>query len=714
MSGLLTTTLTDETTGTFPGFTLENLESMVEEIAFQPVEWRENADTCAAYYDNRQLPYSVIADLKAKKLPPIIQNLIAPAVDSVLGIEAKTRTDPIVQADDDSGLEVAEALNECLHEAQRLSNADRAISDAYAGEIKSGLGWVETNRNSDPFADCPYRVGYVHRREIHWDWFARDPGLSDARWLRRERWLDVDEALMAFPQHKMIIENAANGWGDWTYDRAIDAANNLSMAFNDYESSQTKITEEDWLDQARKRVKIYEVWYRHTAMTHVMKLPDGRVVTYNKKDPKHIAVVGGGHVQLSKVPVTFMRMSYFIGPHRVWDGPSPLPHNNFPYTPFWGYREDGNGSPYSFILRMIPAQDEVNYRRMKLTWLLKAKRVIKDDDAFTGSDEELLAKLAHPESVINLNPNRQKRDENSFKVETDLGIAQQQFTVMQDAVRLIGDTIGAHNSFLGKESGANSGIAINSLIEQTSTTMAEVNDNYQFGRRQVFESMLAFIVQDMGKKEQRVLKDLHRPVKTKEIFLNRMEVDENGNEFLNNNVQLAKKQVVLADVATSAGYRQQLLERMMNLASTSPPAIQIAIFDMVVEQSDLPNRDEWIKRIREVSGHGADPEDMSEEDKAAMQKKQQMAEQQEALAMQDLQSKVSERLAKIRLVNAQATEVENAVDLSAPERTAKIEKIRNESEKIFTDIEQLNQQMDNMLGEQVEREANALRALNVA
>ncbi|MBA0937099.1 phage portal protein, partial [Escherichia coli] len=77
----------------------------------------------------------------------------------------------------------------------------------------------------------------------------------------------------------------------------------------------------------------------------------------------------------------------------IVDRPCSAPQGMFPLVPFWGYRKDKTGEPYGLISRAIPAQDEVNFRRIKLTWLLQAKRVIMDEDATQLSDNDLMEQI---------------------------------------------------------------------------------------------------------------------------------------------------------------------------------------------------------------------------------------------------------------------------------------------------------------------------------
>ncbi|HFP1024991.1 TPA: portal protein, partial [Escherichia coli] len=137
----------------------------------------------------------------------------------------------------------------------------------------------------------------------------------------------------------------------------------------------------------------------------------------------------------------------------------------FPLVPFWGYRKDKTGEPYGLISRAIPAQDEVNFRRIKLTWLLQAKRVIMDEDATQLSDSDLMEQIERPDGIIKLNPARknQKSVADVFRVEQDFQVASQQFQVMQESEKLIQDTMGVYSAFLGQDSGATSGVAISNL-----------------------------------------------------------------------------------------------------------------------------------------------------------------------------------------------------------------------------------------------------------
>jgi len=322
---------------------LRGLEKLLSDIDYQP-RWQIEAQRCADYYDGKQLEAAILQVMRGRGMAPLIYNMVAPAIDGVLGMEAKTRTDWIVRADNDDGLEVAEALNEKLNESMRVTDANRACSDAYAAQVKSGLGWVEVNRNTNPF-EYDYRCQYIHRREIFWDWYAKSPDLKDARYLVRHKWVDADVAKISFPEHEKLIDAATNGWESW-FQSVSDIRAESPEMFTGYEDYTVKdVSDFEYFDYGRKRIKVYEVWYRTHIKASVMKTPEGNVIQYDAKNPAHRAAVSHGMVTVETGNFPVMRLSYFLGPHRVMDIPSPLPHGHFPYIPVWGFREDGTGIP---------------------------------------------------------------------------------------------------------------------------------------------------------------------------------------------------------------------------------------------------------------------------------------------------------------------------------------------------------------------------------
>lgn len=616
------------------------LEKILNEIDYQP-EWRGEADRCHQYYDGKQLDPRLIQKLKERRQPVLTTNLIAPAINGVLGMEARSRTNWFVRADDNEFTDIAEALNVRVDESLRMAKADKACSDAYQAQVTGGIGWVEVKKNKDPLG-AKYRTEYIHRDEIDWDWKADN-------WLLRHRWIDVEEALANFPNHKAVIKGAAGQWSNFDSSAFKPIGDVLSNAYDEYQYSTRDETE--WLNPTRDMLKVYELYYRVWTSEIIMRDSSGRAVVYNEKNKMHVAMVASGKVDVERRSVPSLRLSWFAGPHHLMDIPSPHPHNHYPYIPFFGSREDKVKIPYGLVRSMLSPQDEINFRRIKLTAQLNHKRVVMDEDATKMSDETVTEEVHATDGLIKLNPKAKREGGALFKVETDQGIAQQQFQVMQDAKTLIQDVAGIYNAFLGKEGGAQSGVAINSLVEQGATTLADINDNYRSARQMVGELIMAHEVEDLKEKRNvRVMvpgKGIGK--KEREVFLNQ----ETETGEVTNLISQVKTQVVLGEIQQSSGYRAQVTQMLMDFLSKLPQELQMGSMDIIIEQIDLPEdiKERLMKAYEKISGN-TNPDDMSEEEKVAAQAQQEKQQKIEQIEMKSIQLQLEELQKKLEKIGA--------------------------------------------------------------
>lgn len=618
-----------------------SVEQYLWEIKHQP-NWRREADTCADYYDGNQLNNELVEKLKDRGQPPLITNLIKPTVDTVLGMEAKARTDWIVRPEDDtdSNDDVAEALSLKLKHAEVESRADRACSDAYAGQIKAGLGWVEVARESDPLK-FPYRVRYVHRREIFWDWRAEAYDLSDARYLIRRRWLELDHAIAMMPQYADLFRATTCGWAG--FDPLLEQNTNLYQSF--VLERDTRIEAVDWRDIQRERLCLYEIWYRKWVRGFVITLPNGKTVECDFDNVEHCqAILDGAPVRMG----TFqkVRLAWYCGPHFLYDIPSPYEHGHFPYVPFFGYREDLTQVPYGLVRSMISPQDEINARKSKQLWLLNSRRTIADSDAVEDHDQAQ-REVARPDAYIILDAKRKPNAR--FEVTSDGQLSAQQFQAMQESKQEIEEASGVHKVMQGQQSGASSGLAINSLVEQGLNTLAEVNDNYRHARRLVGELLFTLLQTDMQGKQVGV--KVGDGLQERVIVLNQKKVDpQTGQVTLVNDISGISPKVTLDDIPSTPTFRLQQLQMLTEITKSLPPNLQGMVIDFVVAATDLPNRQEIVDRLRGALGIKT-----PQQQQAAMQMQEQKQQQQEDTAAKMQVLAAAKIASEIRENNAQAS-----------------------------------------------------------
>lgn len=632
----------DKATG--DGMSLSDLERKLKDIQSQP-EWRDKSDLCMAYMDGKQLSGARLAQLEETGEPKTVVNLIQRTINGALGNEAKVRLDWKADADTDAFGDVAQVVGERLHEAQRETWADMHISEAYKSQLGAGIGWTEVNRNPDPLG-YPYRVECVHRNEVWWDWRGRLMDVNSGNWVCRQRWTDLDEAQQWMPQFKDIFELGLNS-GPLTDSMLTRIAS--SRTFEEMQSTRRSFNrfEEEWLDNSnRRRVRFYDVHYKKPKQ--VVALISGTTRRlFNPRNPIHQALVQRGMGQLVKGPSFEIRRAMFAGPFRLFDVATKL--RRFPLVPFWCYRDDEDATPYGLIHGMIAPQDEYNERRSRLRWLLRASQIFVDDDALNqqfNTFKDLALEVMRPDGVFVLN--HERKNVNGIRVERNLELAQEQVTVMQDAKQLIQDVPGLYAALLGSGSdGASSGVALNSLVEQSITSLGETNDNYRYGRRGVGEALSDLIVEDLSGPELHLMVGTGK--KQRVVVLNTFTPE--GLPL--NQVEDTTVKIGLSDIPSTASHRQQQQQTIMTgLQGVGNDQIARAVLiPAFIESTDLENRDHYAKWARQKYGV---PEPGEGDDQALEKAKEQQAGQMQQLQVRGITAAVAKKEADAATAQAKA------------------------------------------------------------
>jgi hypothetical protein len=686
------------------GYSLHALERLLQDCTEQP-DWRLRAKLCAAYYDGKQLTELQRWALLEEDLEERVNNLIRPIINSVLGQEAKSRTDVRIESDDDAYSDVAEVLNGRLKEAERETLAHNAVSNAYASMVKKGLGWLHVCRNSDPLA-YPYRFEDVPIEEIWWDWRGQVGTRLDDRckWLARMRMIDLDEVVAAMPQHRKVLEQAVNGWDDPTSDThgllGEPEDNQLLTAFDNERRFNTVYRKWDWVDTARKMVKLIEVWYRVPAIAVCIQISPTKRIEYNPNDPRHVAAVERNLVKLVKGVSSQVRRALYAGPHRLLD--EGTTRKNFPYIPMFAYRDDEDGSPYGLIDGMIAPQDDYNDRHHRIQWMLKARQAFIEEDALAtkyNNVSEVLKQLQRPDLAVVLSANRMNKNGKGVEFVNSMQLQKEQYEYQDRAEANIQKTAGRYGSNLG-EAQVQSGVANQLLVEQGEQAMGEMNDNYLYARRQSFDQLVDLIREDHLEPNLKAQVGVGRTRRT--VILNtwvpQPVVDETGQPAVDpatgqpvmgppmpqNMVADADVRTALAETPNTPALRMQLqdqLTKIMQALGNNPVATNL-LAPAYIEASNLSNRQEVADNLRRATGQ-AIPGDKQGQMQAEEAMKKRAAVQDELTAkkaMADIEEKVAstnQKNAAARKTNAEAERLERGIDAGAPELEAEGMQMQN-------------------------------------
>lgn len=624
------------------GMPLHELERLLEDMENEP-DWRPSANKCADYYDHKQSDQKRIERHATTGEPMVTVNLIQRTINGALGQEAKTRLAWKASADTGAFSEVAAAMNDRLHEFQREAKTDMAISEAYSSMLRTGIGWVEVSRNPDPLAYYG-RATAVHRNEVWWDWRAKLSDKSDARWMVRQRWVDLDEAVNAMPQFKELLEIGTH-CGPIT-DAMARTILTTRDQFEDISATRRSFSrvEEEWLDNSvRKRVRFYSVYYKHPIQA-VALVSGTKRVRFNPKNQLHAMLAQMGGAKLVKGPSFEIRHAMFAGPFRLFD--VALKGRRFPLVPFVCYSADDDRSPYGLVHGMIEPQDEFNKRRSRLLWLLEAKQVFVDDDALNqkyNTFEQLAAEVMRPDALFVLNAAR--RNQQGLKVEMNLAMSREQAEVMNDAKVLIQDQPGLFSPQYGSNSiGAESGVALNSLTEMSTASLGETSDNYRTSRQACGELANELIAEDLSEPNLRV--EIGVGKKRRVVVLNT--VNEQGIPV--NQVEDSEVRVALGDIPSTPAFKAQQGAYLSNALATvgNDQVARAVLLPALLEASEIENGAEYAKWLRKKYGV-PEPTDLTDD---ATQEQADQQEQQQAQIGQQLQMRTA--IAEVAKVEAEA------------------------------------------------------------
>ena len=664
---------TDEFVPEIGGISLREYENIVNEIENQP-SWRAIADQDMDYADGKQLDSDLLRRQKELGIPPAVENRISPALRSLSGYEAVTRTDWRVTPNGEvEGREVAEAINYKLNQAEKKSKADKACSNAFSAQIACGIGWVEVSRESDPFK-YPYRCRAVHRNEIHWDMTSEEPDLSDARWLRRQKWLRPERIAQVFPEHAELVYALGKHGSQWyELDPTMDGGGDTGLQNAWHQGRHSTIAEHRWYNQANKEMCLVELWYRRWVTIFVIKTPNGRVVEYDADNPSHIAAVAYGKAKVLKANVSKVRRSYWLGRHCLYDGESPYKHSHFPYVPFIGFKENSSGVPFGYVRDMRFPQDSLNSGISKLRWAMSVVRVERTKGAVDMTDAQLRKQIAKPNSDIVLNQQHMAQQGSRFEVHRDYQLTDQHYQMLQDNRASIVAVSDITQGFMGKSGNATSGRQEQMQIEQSNQSLAVIMDNFRQARTLIGEQLMSLIIEDMGNEQQAVIIAGDAITPARKVVVNKPEVDpETGMVYLSNDIQRTALSVALEDVPSTNAYRGQQLNAMSEAVKSLPPQYQAAVLPFMMSLMDIPKKEQVIEAVKQAQQQQT-PEQIQQQIDQAVQDA--LAKAGNDIKLKELELKQLVAQSDIKLAEAKAVQTGVASAYSAMQAGAQVAQI---------------------------------------
>jgi len=579
------------------------------------------------FYDNIQLDPEDLSVLLKRKQPILTFNVIKDVINWILGTEKKARIDYDIRPRRKQDVSEAKAKTKLFKYDSDINHAGFARSAAFADCIKAGVGWLEIGARNHP--DSPIYIRPEKWRNVWFDHLSTDLMRRDARFVIREKWIDLDVAMELFPDRedklKMIAENV-NSLYPYLPDEFIisDAAAEFDTEIDGMFGSRN--------DSFRERVRITECQYRIPGKVPILRMVDEKTpfgcldgTIYRKGTPDHDYLVRGGYFETQECLTMVVRFAQHIGSLYLKDCLSPYNHFEFSLVPMWCYVRQRDNMPYGVIRDIRDPQIDLNKRRSRSLFLLSANQ-IKAEKGAVDDKQEAIDEANRPDGYVEYNKGTMLEIVRNL----DLGTAHLQMA--QDDERFIGRIAGYTDPELAQSKKELSGKAIGLLQGNTQIAGGVYWDNYYYNFQLAGDILLSvqeqFYDQPM---EIQISGDT-----SKEEFVGINQRQEDGSIL--NPITRSKGRFIVGKQDYRESIRMAMTETLLGFItsiSKTSPQVALAMLDLAVElMDDLPNKAEMVSRIRKINKQHAPEDEMKPEEKQAFedavkadQQKQQMIEQ---------------------------------------------------------------------------------------
>lgn len=593
---------------------------------------REQMAKDADFYDNDQWSEADKKTLLDRGQQPLVYNVISASVDWVLGTEKRTRRDFKVLPRRKEEAKPAERKTQLLKYLSDVNKSPYHVSRAFEDAVKVGIGWMESGIQ-DEGEEEPLYSRYESWRNVLWDSFSTDMSIDDARYLYRTKWVDLDVAIAMFPHRKELLEQAALDSTDFIAldelgDQAMDTR---EMAFEDATHQRGQ---DQFSGFERKRVRLIEGWFRKPTMVDVVAGGPFRGEIYDPYSPGHQDPINAGTAYTMKKLRQRMHVCIMSTNGMLFCGESPYRHNKYPLTPIWGNRRDRDGMPYGMIRRLRDIQDDVNKRASKALHILSTNKTIMEKGAVDNIDE-YLEEVSRPDAVLVVNAGKK------LELNVDRDLSQWHLELMSRSISMIQQASGVTDELMGRGTNAKSGVAIQRRQEQGSMATARLFDNLAYASQCHGEKELSLVEQFMSEEKQFRITNMRKAPEY---------IDVNDG-LPENDIVRTKADYIISEEDFHATLRQAAAEQLLEAMGTLPPEVAIVLIDLIVENMDLPNREEIVRRIRSVTGQ-RDPD--AEEPTPEEQAKMAAANEAQKLQLDTLRAQLEKLVAEGKKANATA------------------------------------------------------------
>ena len=567
-------------------------------------DYREHASKDYRFREGDQWTAAEKKELAERGQPDTVQNEVKPIIERVHGQFLQTRqTTTFIGRNSPQDDPVANLQADLLKFTDFKSGYEFAESHVMLHGLTGGFGVLEVGAHHDHDGyKCIFQrsenplVMYPDPFSLEWDW-------SDAKYVDRAKWLDVEDAIMLWPKKEQELRAFLHG-----HEFELNETFGLDPGLiNDANAL--------YLDKARRRLRPVETWYRRKVRKYLILTPDGSqsvTIPIGSDKLKEVKARLPKNAYLTDpIYVDEMWLGVHIGALLIHHDRSPYQHTRFPFVPFFADRKT-NGEPFGLARNIVPINEAINKRSSKALNMLTNRRIIHERGALTDAAAAQLEN-AKSDGVIETEPGALSQNKILFPDNQDIG--QAQVVLLQEAKAAMPRVSGISDESMGLRSEVRSGVGIQRKQMMTGLITNPIVQNLRRFRYE--RTKLVYELQKEIYTEEMTFQITDDPMSVRIVSLTK------------DDIAIMKERtydLVITDTPDYATVREQELDMLMN---TLPQMAQLGpgVMKFALELTNLRNK----KGLQQMLDQLAQPPpqqpkvsltmawaDMQPEEKAAM------------------------------------------------------------------------------------------------
>jgi len=620
--------------------------------------WKAESWEDYSFRDNVQWKYEDAQKLISKGITPITINRIFPVINLINGYYILNRNDLVAKGRTREDNELSQTMSEAIAYVMDANQGVAKQQKAFEDQIIAGFGCLEVGYNSNPLKES-VQIKYHPWHSIYWDAFA-SPWMDadECRYVFTSAWKNIEDVIAAFPDKRDDIKQVWGTLSDSNYRNS-----HLYSPTDEIEDFKSDLMYGTWTD--KNRVKVIDMWYTVYEKGVFATMPDGRVIDLDCTCGQETVSIIKSALKLESSYVKRMRVSTFIGELLLQDDPTPFPYDEFPFIPYVGYLDRFN-LPFGIPRQIKGQNEEVNKRRSTALALVNSRRVIIEEKAV--EDEENAYREANRFDAF-IVVKEGKLDKVSIQ---DLSqLSSPQLELLNQSEREIKEIAGANDEALGYNTYASqSGVAVERKQQSAATMTASLMENERRSLRMLGERIMPLIQKSWtAPKTLRVTDRVSGAQKWIEINQTVYD-DKAGAIVVKNDITQARFDLVAASKPMTDTLREKNIEFLSSAIKMAPPEAIGPMVNLMLELSDIPDKDKILKQIKAATGMDTSEDDMTEDEKDQLN--QQKAMEQAATAAREQAFIDKERELDLQRKEAEIRQMDaNAQDAIARAEAAK-------------------------------------------